>query len=126
MANYRYIDDFSIGDTYKLIRNLDSVPDDQVIVDAYWTVKPTLTTSDADAPIAIHITQTSGGTGVGEITNYEDGTVRLLFIADPATVGPLTSNQTYFYDLHINLYSGEKYALEYGKLFTGMHVRHSH
>jgi len=126
MANYRYIDDFSIGDTYKLIRNLDSVPDDQVIVDAYWTVKPTLTTLDIDAPINIHITQFTSASGIGEITNYADGTVRLQFIANPDDVGALTSNQTYFYDVHVNLYSGEKYVLEYGKLFTGMHVRHSH
>lgn len=124
MATYRYIDDYSIGDTYKLIRILDSVPDNQVIVDAYWTVKPTLTTLDANAPIAIHITQDASA--AGEITNYEDGSVRLQFIAVPASVGSMEPNETYFYDIHINLYSGEKYVLEQGKLFTGMHVRHSH
>lgn len=117
MSDYRNIDDFSIGDTYKLIRILDSVPDNQVITDAYWTVKP-----DISAPsiFQLHITQYTTASGIGEITNYADGTVRLQFIANPSLSNAMNYNTTYYYDIHINLYSGEKYSLELGKLFTNM------
>lgn len=126
MANYRYIDDFSIGDTYKLIRMLDSVPDNQVITDAYWTVKAHLNDSDANAVFKIHITPTTTASGIGEVTNYSDGTVRLQFIAQPTASISMDAMSTYYYDVHVNLYSGEKYMLESGKLFTGLHVTLTH
>lgn len=126
MATYRIIDDFSIGDTYKLIRDLESVPDEQVITDAFWTVKENIIDSDAAALISIHITQYTTSSGIGEITNYEDGSSRLQFIASPSDSLMMDSLSIYYYDIHINLDSGNKYCLETGKLFTDRHVTQLH
>jgi hypothetical protein len=126
MADYRYIDDFAIGDTYKLTRVLDSVPAGQEITDAFWTVKPTVTTLDSDASFQIHITAEDPDLTVGQIIEYVDGSVKLEFIATPTVSDSMMSNSTYLYDIQVNLASGEKYALETGKLFTGMNITHSH
>lgn len=126
MANYRIIDDFSIGDTYKLIRMLDAVADDQVITDAFLTIKSDLGFADQDAEIAIHITADTTVDGIGEVTNYSDGSVRIQFIIQPTASLQMDRLSTYFYDIHINLSSGEKYVLEFGKLFTGSSVTQLH
>ena len=127
MANYRIIDDFSIGDTYKLIRNIDSVPDNQVITDAFLTVKSDLSAADQNAEVAIHIIEADLTTSdVGEVTNYEDGSVQIRFIVKPAVSLMMDRLSTYFYDIHVNLSSGEKYVLEFGKLFTGSSVTQLH
>lgn len=127
MANYRIIDDFSIGDTYKLIRNLDSVPDDQVITDAFLTIKSDLAHADQNAEVAIHIIDAALTVDdIGEVTNYEDGSVQIRFIVKPAVSLMMDRLSTYFYDIHVNLASGEKYALESGKLFTGSSVTQLH
>lgn len=126
MANYRIIDDFSIGDTYKLIRMLDAVSDDQVITDAFLTIKSNLNVADQNAEIAIHITAYTTTDGIGEVTNYSDGSVRIQFIIRPTASLMMDRLSTYFYDIHINLSSGEKYVLEFGKLFTGSSVTQLH
>lgn len=123
MPAYRYIDDFAIGDTYTLIRTLDSTPNDYPVTDAYWTVKPSLTTLDANAVLAYHVTQY---TTPGAVVNNADGTVDIQFVAAPSDSESMVSNGTYFYDIHVTLSSGDKYALETGKLFTGMNVTFTH
>lgn len=125
MASYRYIDDFSIGDTYTLVRILDSTPGNYPVTDAYWTVKPTLTTLDSDAVLAYHITTVPSITG-GVVVNNADGSVDIQFVASPNDSSSMISNTTYFYDIQVSLQSGDKYSLETGKLFTQMNVTFSH
>jgi hypothetical protein len=127
MASYRYIDDFSVGDTYKLIRTLDPVSSvTEQITDAYWTVKSNVNATDQNAELSVHITETTGVSGIGEVTNYPDGSIRLQFIATPEASNSMSQQSTYYYDIHVNLVSGEKYMLESGKLFTGLFVTHVH
>lgn len=124
MALYRYIDDFTIGDTYKLSRTIEQVPDGQLITDAYWTVKAAATDTDAEAMFALHITSESSTSG--QVTNYDDESAQLEFIALPEDSVMMDGVETYLYDIHITLDSGEKYALEIGKLFTGQKVLQVH
>lgn len=124
MALYRYIDDFTIGDTYKLSRTIEQVPDAQLITDAYWTVKASVTDTDAEAMFKLHITTESSASG--QVTNYDDESAQLEFIALPTDSVMMDGVETYLYDIHITLDSGEKYALEVGKLFTGPKVLQVH
>lgn len=124
MALYRYIDDFTIGDTYKLSRTIEQVPDGQLITDAYWTVKAEATDTDAEAMFKLHITTESSA--AGQVTNYDDESAQLEFIVLPTDSSLMDGVETYLYDIHITLDSGEKYALEIGKLFTGPKVLQVH
>jgi hypothetical protein len=124
MALYRYIDDFTIGDTYKLSRTVENVPGGQLITEAFWTVKKDETDSDSDAAFLLSINPE--GSTSGAVNNYDDGTASLDFIALPSDSLMMDGNETYSYDIHITFDSGEKYALEIGKLFTGPHVLHVH
>ena len=124
MALYRYIDDFTIGDTYKLSRTIEQVPDGQLITDAYWTVKASVLDTDAEAMFSLHITSESSA--AGQVVNYDDESAQLEFIVLPSDSSLMDGVETYLYDIHITLDSGEKYALEIGKLFTGTKVLQVH
>jgi hypothetical protein len=124
MPLYRYIDDFTIGDTYKLIRNITQVPDEALITDAYWTVKAELTDPDESALFQIHINIATSDNGV--ILGYADGSWSLQFTVTPEDSLLMDSAKTYYYDVHVNLNNGEKYKLENGKLFTDQNVTQVH
>jgi hypothetical protein len=123
MSTYRIIDDFTIGDTYKIIRDIDSAPEGAVITDAYLTVKKSLLDSDALAAFKLHITLTGGD---GAIYLYDDDSYTLQFVVTPSGSSLMDSNSTYDYDIHVNLNNGEKYSLENGKLLTDRHVTQIH
>lgn len=110
---YRYIDDFSPGKTYKLIRNLDPIGDGSVITDAWFTVKSRLSDSDARAQIAMHITVSGGG-----VVNYPDFSMALNFIVPYIESKDMLPNEVYHYDIQALLNTGDVYTLEEGKLFT--------
>jgi hypothetical protein len=124
MATYRYLDDFTTGDTYMLIRMVPYVPEGFFIEEAWWTVKESMTDTDAESMFSLCITLS--GSANGEVTNYPDGTSRLRFIAQPSNSLMMSPSSTYYYDVHVNLSSGDKYQLEYGKIFTGYTVRQVH
>lgn len=124
MAVYRYIDDFTVGDTYKLNRTIPNVPNGQLVTDAYLTVKASTTDNDASAMFALHIT--TDETTHGMVANYDDESATLSFIVLPADSAMMYGSETYLYDIHITLDSGEKYGLESGKLFTAPIVLQVH
>ena len=123
-AAYRIIDDLTVGDTYKLTRILNAIPGSGIVSDAYWTVKSDTNLIDADAELALHITPTSSG--IGTVTIGTDGSTQLQFIVQPTTSQSFSPMSTYYYDIQVNLVSGEKYMLESGKLLTGLFVTHSY
>jgi hypothetical protein len=116
MPSYRYIDDFSPLNTYKLIRNIPATPDNIGISDAWLTVKSSLSLPDSEAEFSLHITTTPSG--IGYVTNYEDYTARLLFTVEPLDSESLDYQATYYYDIKIKLDNSEFYTVETGKLFT--------
>ena len=122
MITYRQIDDFSIGDTYKLTRTTDAYA--STVSAAFLTIKSDLGLADQDAEIAISISET--GTANGQVINNVDGTATLNFIIVPTASYMMDRLATYLYDIHLNLTSGEKYQIEQGKLFTTGSVTQVH
>lgn len=115
MAAYRYIDDFSSGDTYILDRYITTLSGYNLISDAWWTVKEATNVSDANAEFSLHVT-TSGSTH-GQIIKTNDYT-QLHFIASSSDTTPLYGLETYFYDIQVKLSNDYLYTIEVGKLFT--------
>jgi hypothetical protein len=126
MQDIKNIDDFTIGDTYSLTRTLSTVPGSHIVTDAFWTVKSDVDLPDVDAVFSIHITRYTTASGIGEVTNNADGSAQLQFIAEPTVSLLMDGASVYYYDIHINLDSGEKYMVENGKLFTNRIVRRTH
>ena len=122
MPVYRNIDDFTAGDTYTIIRNLDPLATGAPITDAWFTVKQNLTDNDAMALISSHIT--AAGSQYGYIINSGIGATQITFTVTPALSDTLTTQATYFYDICIVAsQTGESYTVEEGKLFTTRYVR---
>lgn len=116
MPAYRNISDFCPKDTYKLTRNVPSTPNDSPITDAWWTVKNDPELPDDTAIFSLHITPTESPSGI--VSNYEDLSGQLAFIAVPDDSAAMTNLTSYYYDIQIKLVSGEVYTVEVGKLFT--------
>jgi hypothetical protein len=123
MASYRYIDDFNPKDTYKFMRNIPSTPNDELISDAWWTVKTDSVLPDDEAIFSLHITTTLTTSGI--IYNYLDLSARLLFTTQPTDSAMMDVLTTYYYDIQVKLANNEVYTVEYGRLFTGNTVTHS-
>ena len=117
MPTYRYIDDFCLGDNYRLYRTLDIPPDNSPVSEAWWTLKERTSDPDDTAVMQIHIT--TSGSSIGAVINNLDGTVLLKFTPTPTqtTFSSDTDNATYFYDIQVQLADGEIYTLEIGKVF---------
>lgn len=121
MPIYRYIDNFSPNDTYRLVRDLDPLDSGAALTDAWFTVKENITDNDSMAKVNMHITVI--GTNDGFINNYADATSQLTFTFTTSGQNNLLSQKTYFYDINIKASSGETYTVEEGKLFTTFIVR---
>jgi hypothetical protein len=117
MPTVRYIDDFCLGDNYRLYRTLDIPPDNSPVSEAWWTLKEK--TSDPDAVAAMQIHITTSGTSTGAVINNTDGTVLLKFTPTPneTTFSSDPGIAKYYYDIQVLLADGEIYTLEIGKLF---------
>lgn len=116
MPAYRYIDDFCPKDTYKLGRNIPSTPEGATIIQAWWTVKESETDIDSNAIFSLTIGTAETSSGI--VTNYVDGTARVLFIAQPSNSELMQGNATYYYDIQVKLDTNEIYTIELGKLFS--------
>jgi len=123
MPVYRYIDDFTSGDYYTLIRSIDPLGSGAPVSDAWFTVKASTADSDAMALINLHITTASGTPG-GYLNAYPDGSAKMTFTVVPPVAERLQPVQTYYYDIAIAAASGERYTVEEGSLFTTRYVRH--
>jgi len=122
MPTYRRINSFIPGDTNYCIRELPSVPNQEVLTDAWWTVKDNYTDADSLAEFSVHITPYTTVSGIGEITNNADGSVQLRFIALPIVSQFMTPNETFYFDVRVLSNVGNVYTLELGELFSEMSV----
>lgn len=118
MPYYRYIDDFCIGNTYRLYRYLDSTPGNSPITDAWLTIKESVTDPDSDALIQLHITVSGTSNGAVVIANDLSAQVQFIILPSDSSSAGFNMNSTYYYDIKIKLQTAEEYTLETGKLFT--------
>lgn len=121
MPTYRYIDDFTPGDTYRVLRQIDAVASG-IVNEAWFTVKTNVTDNDAMAKVNLHITLTPATAGY--VVNNEDGTTDLSFIVQPTASNTMSPSLTYYYDIVVKTSSTEVYTVEEGKLFTTRFIRH--
>ena len=124
MAVYRYIDDFTIGNTYTLVRPFDVLPKGESIDHVIWTVKANFADPDHAAFFEVHITTTQTASGIAIVN--PDGSAQFTFIVQPSQSLLMDSYATYYYDIQLGFVSGDNYAVEYGKLFTGLMVTQVH
>ena len=123
MAAYRNIDDFCPRNTYSLVRNIPSTPNNITITDAWWIVKADSELPDSTAMFELHITPAASASG--QVFNYIDLTAQLLFTAQPEDSSAMFGMSPYFYDIQIQLADNTRYTIETGKLFTLRAVKQS-
>jgi|WetSurSiteA1Bulk_404760.scaffolds.fasta_scaffold13386_3 hypothetical protein len=120
MPTYRYIDDFTPGDTYRVLRQIDAVASG-IVTEAWFTVKTNVTDNDSMAKVNLHITTTPAASGY--VVNNLDGTTDLSFIVQPTDSYLMSPLLTFYYDIVVKTSSAEIYTVEEGRLFTTRYIR---
>jgi len=124
MPTYRIIDDLTPGDSYDIVRDVESLTDVvEAIASAALTIKIENTDPDAYASVRKDITDVYSATH-GELVNNVDGTATLSFTIQPSESINLESFGKYLYDIQVTTASGKKFTLEQGKIFTLQNISH--
>lgn len=108
------IDDLIAGDSYDVIRIIDSIPSDQSIADAWMTVKENAW--DAEPVFQKHITDSISSGGIIEDTGAEDTIGRLRFTLLHEETALLSPFFKYVFDIQIKTNADKIYTPEVGSL----------
>lgn len=105
---------FVRGDEFSIVRTIPGVPVGVTISGGYLTFKNALSDIDSAAIVQKVIT-TSNSDGTGHVTDTgADGTGAVRFDMAKADTLLFTAGQKYFFDIQVQLDSGDVFTLEIG------------
>jgi len=120
------IRDLVVEDDYDLVRNIEGIPVDATIVEAWLTIKISELDSDTDAIIQKEITPISSAAGqITDDGSTDAGSGQVLFQLNNQETALLVAERSYFYDIQVKSSSGKYSTREKGALIPVAQVTDS-